>query len=138
MARMKLEDALARPSTVDRARLDATTEDDIRRHMIEDGQDPDEEMDPEFFIEVFPPQEVRRRLGLSQDAFAAALRIPAATLRNWEQGRTRLDPAVQALFRILGREPAAAMRALGVTMPGPRARGGRLGGRRPSEPGSTG
>lgn len=111
MARMTLDEAMARPSTVDRAKLDATTDADIERYQREDGFEPDAEPDPAAF-DVYPPQEVRRRLGLSQDAFAAALRIPAGTLRNWEQGRTRPDPAVQALFRIIGREPEAAMRAL--------------------------
>lgn len=118
MARMTLDEALARPLAIDRAKLEATSEEDIRRHMIEDGEDPDAEIDLAAFTEVFPPQEVRRRLGLSQGAFAAALRIPVATLRNWEQGRTRLDPAVQTLFRILAREPEAAMRALGPRSPG--------------------
>lgn len=114
MARMTLAEIRARGPSIDRAMLDARTEEDIRRHTIEDGFDPDGALDPASFVEVFPPQEVRRRLGLSQDAFAAALRIPAGTLRNWEQGRTMPDPTAQALFRIIGREPAAAMRALGV------------------------
>jgi putative transcriptional regulator len=99
---------------VDCARLDATTEDDIRRHMIEDGEDPDAE--PRFALSVLA-QDVRRKLGLTQVAFAALLSIPVSTLRNWEQHRFTMDPAAQTLLRLIDREPEAALRALR----GPRA-----------------
>lgn len=36
-----LDQILSEPAEVDRGRLDATTEEDIRRHAIEDGEDPD-------------------------------------------------------------------------------------------------
>jgi putative transcriptional regulator len=94
---------------VDRARLDATTEDDIRRHMMEDGEDPDAE--PRFVASILA-QNVRRKLGLTQVAFAALLNIPVATLRNWEQNRFTMDPAAQTLLRLIDREPEAALRAL--------------------------
>lgn len=35
-------------------------------------------------------REVRRKMGLSQARFATKFGFPPATLRNWEQGRTRL------------------------------------------------
>jgi putative transcriptional regulator len=44
---------------------------------------------------------------------AALLRVPVGTLRNWEQNRFSIDPAVQALLLVLYREPEAALRALG-------------------------
>ena len=56
---------------------------DIRRQMIEDGENPDEEV-----------------FGL------------VAKLRNWEQNRVAMEPATIALMRILAREPEAALRAL--------------------------
>jgi putative transcriptional regulator len=62
---------------VDRARLDATTEADIRWHMIEDGEDPDAE--PRFEKPVLP-RDFRRKLGLTQTGFATLLGIPVATL----------------------------------------------------------
>lgn len=46
ITRMTLEQILANPPKVDWAKVDATTEEDIRRHIIEDGQDPDEEIGP--------------------------------------------------------------------------------------------
>ena len=94
---------------VDRAKLDATTEEGIRHHMIEDGEDPDEE--PQFERPVLP-QDVRKKLGMTQIEFAALVRIPVATLRNWEQNRFVMEPAAQTLLKLIDREPEAALRAL--------------------------
>jgi putative transcriptional regulator len=63
---------------LDRAKMEAATEADIRRHMIEDGQDPAEK--PTGFLPVVPPRMLRKRLGMTQAEFARALRIPLATL----------------------------------------------------------
>ncbi len=41
-SRMILSERLARPPDVDLAKIDATTDNDISRHMREDGYDPDE------------------------------------------------------------------------------------------------
>lgn len=109
---MTLAEALARAPTIDGARLDATSEADVRRHMEEDGFDPDEEVAPERLREVLPPAQVRRRLGLTQEQFARALRIPLATLRNWEQGRVVPDPAARSLLRIVAHAPEVALAAL--------------------------
>ena len=101
--------AAAGGGRVDRARLDATTEADIRRQMIEDGEDPDAE--PRFEPPV-QAQDVRKKLGLTQPAFARLLGIPVATLRNWEQNRFLMEPAAQTLLKLVDREPEAALRAL--------------------------
>jgi hypothetical protein len=37
--------------------------------------------------------------------------VPVATVRNWEQLRTRMGRAVRSLLRVIGREPDAVMRA---------------------------
>ena len=95
---------------VDRARVAATSEADIRRHTIEDGQDPSEALIA--FAPVIPPQVLRKRLGMTQAAFARALRIPLSTLRNWEQGRVLPDPAARSLLTIVARNPKAALKAL--------------------------
>jgi len=49
---------------------------------------------------------------MPQETFAKATGVSVATVRNWEQSRTSMDPAVQSLLRILKREPGAALRAL--------------------------
>lgn len=117
LTRMTLEeikDRAARRSPEQQAkfrrRMAATTEAEIRRHMIEDGEDPDAA--PRFERPVLP-REVRAKLGLTQTSFAALLGIPVATLRNWEQNRFAIEPTAQALLKVIDREPEAALRALG-------------------------
>ena len=110
LTRMSLAEIMAAGGgKVDRAKLDATTEEDVRRHMIEDGEDPDEE--PHFERPVLP-QDVRKKLGMTQTEFAALVRIPVATLRNWEQNRFVMEPAAQTLLKLIDREPEAALRVL--------------------------
>lgn len=55
---------------------------------------------------------VRRRLGLSQAAFAAKFGFPPATLRNWEQGRTRPDGPSRVLLAVIASHPEAVEDAL--------------------------
>ncbi len=57
-------------------------------------------------------QRIRRRLGMSQNAFAAAFQIPAATLRDWEHARRAPDAAAVAYLRVIARNPDAVRRAL--------------------------
>lgn len=99
---------------VDFAKLDATTEEDIRRHMVEDGEEPDSPF-AGFTVRGVPaPAAIRKRLGLSQESFAKALRIPIHTLRNWEQGRTVPDPSAQTLLRLVSADPDHAFKVLGA------------------------
>lgn len=109
ITRMTLDEIKARPSKRNRARIKATTENDIRRQMLEDGEDPDAELREK---DIISPWYIRKRLGMSQQQFADTLGIPVATLRNWEQNRVIMEPATIALMRILAREPEAALRAL--------------------------
>lgn len=110
--RVTLEDLRKRKPVVDRAKIDATTEEDIRRHMIEDGEDPDAEPDWSKARLVVPAAMVRNKLGLSQQQFADLIGVPVGTVRNWEQGRVMPDAAARALLAIIWREPEAALRAL--------------------------
>jgi putative transcriptional regulator len=111
MARVRMTlDEIAASDDIDRAKAAATTEEDIRRHMIEDGEDPDA---PEGAIVTVPPlAALRSRVGLSQAKFAKALRIPAATLRNWEQGRTQPDPVALSFFALVNDDPDRAFKVL--------------------------
>ena len=107
---MTLEEILARKPDFDRAKFASFSEEEIRQQVIEDGYDPDYE--PVEWVRVVPAQSVRQQLGMTQDAFAAALGIPVATLRNWEQGRTKPDPAAQSLLRAVSRNPGAVLAAI--------------------------
>lgn len=108
--RMTLEQIRAGGGRVDHAKLHATTEEDIRQQMIEDGEDPDAPLP--VYRRVVLVQIVRERLNLSQEAFAHAIGVPVATVRRWEQRRTGIGPTEHALRQILERKPDAALRAL--------------------------
>jgi len=110
MARMTMDQIRAARPQVDRKTVESTTEEDIARQMVEDGEDPNAELG--VFVEDLQPARIRAELGMSQTEFAAALTIPVATLRNWEQGRVPPDPAARALLRIVAREPKVAIAAL--------------------------
>ena len=111
MVRRSLDEILASQPNLDHEKLRATTEDDIRRYMIEDGEDPDAEL-PSAWELVVPPQVVREKLGMTQEEFAKALRVPLGTLRNWEQRRVGLDPA--AVIKVMRPEVLARHRSGGA------------------------
>jgi putative transcriptional regulator len=54
----------------------------------------------------------RRRLGLSQSEFASKFGFQPATLKNWEQGRTRPDGPARVLPTVIARHPEAVEDAL--------------------------
>jgi putative transcriptional regulator len=109
MVRKSLKAIKAAKPKLDRKKFSATTERDIRRHMREDG----ETLTRAPRIEdVMTPQVIRKRLHMTQEEFAQALRIPVATLRNWEQGRNAIDPAARSLLVVVARNPKAALAAL--------------------------
>lgn len=49
--------------------------------------------------------QVRQRMGLSQTQFATKFGFPPATLRNWEQGRSRPDAPSRILLAVIERHP---------------------------------
>ena len=57
-------------------------------------------------------RKVRRRLGLSQTAFARAFGLEVTALHAWEQGRRRPDRAARVLLAVIAKEPQAVLRAL--------------------------
>jgi putative transcriptional regulator len=54
----------------------------------------------------------RQLLRLSQAAFAKKFGFQPATLRNWEQGRTRPDGPARVLLAVIARHPEAVEDAL--------------------------
>jgi putative transcriptional regulator len=119
VARLTLSGIRKRKPAVDRARIAATTDSDIRRQIAEDPDTaPDVTRLGRGVAGSLPPIEprrlarIRKKTGLSQAAFAAALRIPVASYRNWEQGRTRPDPVARSLLTIVERDPQRVMALL--------------------------
>ena len=63
----------------------------------------------------FDPLEVktvRRKLHVSQIQFARLIGVSAATLRNWEQGRTYPVGAARALLKVAAKRPGFVLEAL--------------------------
>jgi putative transcriptional regulator len=50
---------------------------------------------------------VRLKMRLSQKEFAGKFGFPPATLRNWEQGRSRPDTPTRVLLAVLAKHPEA-------------------------------
>ena len=69
------------------------TNDDVRVSLVEV---------PEVDV-----REVRMKMGLSQSQFATKFGFPPATLRNWEQGRSRPDAPTRVLLAVIARHPDA-------------------------------
>ena len=52
-------------------------------------------------------RKVRTGMGLSQAQFATKFGFPPATLRNWEQGRSRPDAPTRVLLAVIAKHPEA-------------------------------
>ena len=57
---------------------------------------------------------IRRRLKLSQPAFARTFGFSVGRIRDWEQHRTPIDAPSRVLLTVISREPDAVKRALGL------------------------
>lgn len=60
-------------------------------------------------------KQIRWRLGLSQEEFAARFQIPLGTLRDWEQHRTEPDQAAQAYLKVIATDARFVARAVRAT-----------------------
>ena len=57
-------------------------------------------------------KKLRERLGMTQEAFAEAYRIPVGTLRDWEQRRKIPDAPARAYLTVIARNPEAVAELL--------------------------
>lgn len=74
-------------------------------------------MTTEAFNRIRVPAEVdvkaiRRRMGLTQAAFAARFGFTLSAVREWEQWRRRPEASARVLLKVIEREPEAVERAL--------------------------
>ena len=100
--------------TIDVVAIDAMTDQDIA-HQVETNPDAapipsDEDLERGFFGARV--RRVRAGFGLTQAGFAERFGVPAASLRDWEQGRRAPDAATKAYLTVIEREPEAVLRAL--------------------------
>ena len=66
------------------------------------------------FVGEPDPREIRARLGMTQDEFAAALCISVKTLRNWEQGRRDPSGPAMRLLQIAEKHPEILLEGASV------------------------
>ena len=59
----------------------------------------------QFFIEEPNPKEIRAKMSLTQDQFAALMNISVYTLRNWEQGRRHPEGPARVLLNVVNNHP---------------------------------
>jgi putative transcriptional regulator len=57
---------------------------------------------------------IRKKLDLSQSAFAAFMGVSVATLRNWEQGRREPHGSARSLLLIADKSPEAFLKAFNL------------------------
>jgi DNA-binding transcriptional regulator YiaG len=60
------------------------------------------------------PRVVRKRLRMSQTAFAHVFGVSVRTVQEWEQHRRKPAGAARALLQVIDREPEAVRRAIGL------------------------
>lgn len=102
-------------SDAQRRRLDAMTDAEITTAADADPDTPSPTEPILDWIEAAARiRRIRTAQGLTQAAFADLYGFPAATLRDWEQGRRRPDRATLAYLRVIEHEPEAVRRALGT------------------------
>jgi putative transcriptional regulator len=97
----------SRLTPAQRKRLQSMTDEEITRAAESDPDNPPMGEDPVFILIM-----LRRRLGLSQAAFAKRYGIPIGTLRDWEQGRTRPDEAAGTYIRVIEAMPDRVAKAV--------------------------
>jgi len=56
---------------------------------------------------VIDVRSLRQKMGVSQSQFAARFGFTAATVRNWEQGRTQPDGPSRILLAVIAHHPEA-------------------------------
>ncbi len=95
---------------VDWAAQEALTDQDIAR-QITDGPDAAPILTETETVAAMA-RTVRKRLGLSQPAFAECYGIPVGTLRDWEQGRKQPDATALTYLRVIARSPDMVAQAL--------------------------
>jgi putative transcriptional regulator len=116
--RVNLKQVAKELKKFDWSRADAMTDKDIARQIASNpdaAPDITDALKSGAFQRPIKPKQieaVRRKTGLSQSRFAARLRLNVATVRNWEQGRTRPDGAAITLLALIDRLPKMTMQAL--------------------------
>ena len=102
-----------KPPKTDWRAFDAMTEEERHRAALSDPDCPPATKAQLACARRVPTVgELRKRLNLTQEEFAARFHLPLGTERDWEQGAHRPDKAAQVLLRVIAKDPDAVARAL--------------------------
>ncbi len=99
--------------TTDWARLMAMTDEEIEAAALADADNPP--MTPEELSRLRPvpnPKDIRKRLNMTQQQFAAEFELPLGTLRDWEQQVRQPDSTAKSYLRVIEKNPQAVIQAL--------------------------
>ena len=97
----------------DWARLNAMTDEEIEAAAVADLDNPPlTEAELKKLLRVPNPKEIRKRLKMTQQQFAAQFELPIGTLRDWEQGTREPDSAAKSYLRVIAKNSQAVIDAL--------------------------
>ena len=99
---------------VDWARIDSTTEEELRQYEIEDRAEIDFVPGRSYVVWEFPIPDVRalrERLGLTQNDFALRYALSLRTVQQWEQDRAIPDQPAKMLLKAIEFDPECVARA---------------------------
>lgn len=110
-----LEDGSTRPleNHTDWARVDAMTDEEVEANALSDPDNPPLTAEQLARLKPVPnPKQIRQRLHLTQEQFAARFHLRVGTVRDWEQGTKEPDSAAKVLLRVIDKNPEAVISAL--------------------------
>jgi putative transcriptional regulator len=106
-------------SDTDWAAVDAKTDEELTASALADldsqpiPSGTDEELVRIGLHRIVNVGRLRKRLGMTQETFAARYRIPVGTLRDWEQGRKMPDAPARAYLLVIEKDPETVAGLLG-------------------------
>jgi putative transcriptional regulator len=110
-----MPDGTTRPfeNKTDWSAFDALTEEEVTAAALSDPDNvvlTDEQLAEGRYLPN--PKEIRQKLQMTQEQFAAQFHIPLGTLRDWEQGVSAPDTAARSYLRVIAKNPQAVLEAL--------------------------
>lgn len=93
--------------------LDRLSDQEVEDRAASDSDSPPFTAEDFSTLEQVPKiRIIRMNLGMTQEAFAEAFGLSLATVRDWEQGRSRPDQSAQSFLRVIESIPDQVRTAL--------------------------
>jgi putative transcriptional regulator len=108
-AREEYKKALA---SVDWAKVNSCTEEDVKRFVREDDSDTSQLGEPRYVPPKVDLRALREKLGFSQAEFARRYLLSVRTVQQWEQTQREPSDAARAFLYAISRDPQGIERAL--------------------------